>query len=98
MTAPRAKNVRPTENAIQDWGCGLRLPETGPLAALSAAFKAAQYAFWTVRVSERSASSIARAAWATDWDQSLGFEMTLNFGAAGESCILQSSTSSPKNR
>ena len=51
-----------------------------------------------MRTSESSASSIARAAWATDLDQSFGFETTLNFGAAGESPMRQSSTSRPKKR
>ena len=51
-----------------------------------------------MRVSDNSASSIARAAWATDCDQSLGFETMLNFGAGDDSPIRQSSTSSPKKR
>jgi len=51
-----------------------------------------------MRVSDNWASSIARAACATDCDQSFGFETMLNFGAAGESPIRQSSTSSPKKR
>src|SRR5262249_8336922 len=40
----------------------------------------------------------SRAACATECDQSLGLETTLNFGAAGESPIRQSSTSKPKKR
>ena len=41
---------------------------------------------------------MVRAACATERDQSLGFETMLNFGAARESPIHHSSTSSAKNR
>src|ERR1039457_4408718 len=49
-------------------------------------------------VSDCSLASITRAALATERDHSFGFEIILNFGAAGEAPIRHSSTSNPKKR
>ena len=48
--------------------------------------------------SDNSASSVVRAACATDFDQSFGKETMLNFGAAGEPPIRHNSISKPKKR
>ena len=67
--APRWKPLRPILEAIQDCGCGFLLPETSPPAASSTKFSVAQYSRCAIRVSDSSASSIARAACATGCDQ-----------------------------
>jgi hypothetical protein len=59
---------------------------------------AAQYRCCKRRIPDGSPSSSDRAACAIERDQSFGLAMMLNFGAAGDVPIRQSSTSRPKNR